>query len=162
MSKTVQNPGAFLTVMLEKYKLSPFKLSKDIYLSQSAVRLIVLGKTKITTSVAMRLAQYFNTNPEFWLAMQMKWDIAEAAKDKDLVKVVKSISRAKKGTADGAPSSTARKTATAKKPATARKPIAKRPVGKKGVAVAKKKAVVSRKKTVVKAKGRKPTAKRGR
>jgi addiction module HigA family antidote len=143
--------------MLEKYKLSPFKLSKDIYLSQSAVRLIVLGKTKITTSVAMRLAQYFNTNPEFWLAMQMKWDIAEAAKDKDLVKIVKSISRAKKGTAGSTQTSTTKKAATAKKPVPKRKPV-----GKKGVAVAKKRAVVSRKKTVVKAKAKKPVAKRGR
>jgi addiction module HigA family antidote len=129
MAKKLQSPGAFLTLMLEKYKLNPFKLSKNIKLSQSAVRLITIGKTKITTPVAMRLAKYFNTNPEFWLAMQMKWDIAEASKDKKLVKIIKSISKVTKASAGGkkkaAPAK--KKKAIAKK-----KPAAKKRTGKRG------------------------------
>jgi len=129
MAKKLQSPGAFLALMLEKYKLNPFKLSKNIKLSQSAVRLITIGKTKITTPVAMRLAKYFNTNPEFWLAMQMKWDIAEASKDKKLVKIIKSISKVTKASAGGkkkaAPAK--KKKAIAKK-----KPAAKKRTGKRG------------------------------
>ena len=121
MAKELQSPGSFLALMLEKYKLNPFKLSKDIHLSQSAVRLITIGKTKITTPVAMRLAKYFNTNPEFWLAMQMKWDIVEASKDKALVKIIKSISRVTKASAGGGD----------KKPVPAKKPAAKKPAAKK-------------------------------
>ena len=129
MAKALQSPGSFLTIMLEKYNLNPFKLSKDIHLSQSAVRLITIGKTKITVSVAMRLAKYFNTNPEFWLAMQMKWDIAEALQDKALVKVLKTISRVSKGAAGGA-----KKPAAAKKPVAAKKPAAKKKTAKKAAA----------------------------
>jgi addiction module HigA family antidote len=97
MAKPIQAPGPFLQLMLDKYKLNPFKLAKDIQLSQSAVRLITIGKTKISVPVALRLAKYFNTNPEYWLVLQMRYDLAEAAKDKALNKVIKGISRAKKG-----------------------------------------------------------------
>ena len=174
MAKALQAPGPFLAIMLEKYNLNPFKLSKDIHLSQSAVRLITIGKTKITVPVAMRLAKYFNTNPEFWLAMQMKWDIAEASNDKALVKILKNISRVSKSAAGGAKKTakkatakkpaakrkTAKKT-TAKKPA-ARKTAAKRPAAKKRIAaarkpVAKKRAVV---KTRKKPAARKPVARK--
>ena len=144
MAKVLQAPGPFLALMLEKYKLNPFKLSKDIQLSQSAVRLITIGQTKITVPVAMRLAQYFNTNPEFWLAMQMKWDIAEASEDKALMKIIKSIPKVSKGTA----ASAAKKSATTKNAAVAKKPAAKKPVAKKTVAkkpVEKKKAAAAKK-----------------
>ena len=137
MPKTIESPGAFLTHMLEKYKLNPFKLSKDISLSQSAVRLIVLDKNRISVPVALRLAAYFNTNPEFWLAMQMKWDLDQAAKDKSLMNIVKSISRFTKAPAGGAKLSAAKKTA-------AKKPAAK----KAAVKTAKKPAAAKAKKTV--------------
>jgi len=139
MVNTQQSPGSFLALMLEKYRLNSFKLAQDIHLSPSAVRLITLGKTKITTSVAIRLAKYFNTNPEFWLAMQMKWDVAEASKDKALMKVVKSISRVTKGTAGGAEKSAAvKKSATKKKPAKKKAVKAKKPVTRKKAKAAKK------------------------
>ena len=170
MAKVVQAPGPFLALMLEKYRLNPFKLSKDIYLSQSAVRLITIGKTKITTPVAMRLAKYFNTNPEFWLAMQMKWDIIEASKDKALMKVVKGISRVTKGAAGGGEkkSDTAKKAEPVKKPATkkaaaAKKAAAKKPAAKKGAAKRKpaaKKAAAAKKPAARKAVAKKPVARK--
>lgn len=144
MSKELQAPGPFLASMLEKHNLNPFKLSKDIYLSQSAVRLITIGKSKITTSVAMRLAKYFNNDPEFWLTMQMKWDIAEAAKDKALMKVVNNISRVSKAPAGGKKKPAAAKKAAAKKPAKAKKALAKKPgAAKKPAAKPVKKAAAA-------------------
>ena len=184
MPKSLQNPGSFLALVLEKYKLNPFKLSKDIHLSQSAVRMITIGKTKITTPVAMRLAKYFNTKPEYWLVMQMKWDIAEAEKDKALIKIVKSISKVKKGAAGGK-DTTAKKPGAKKKTTRTRKTAAKkraakpkkagkrgrpaatkaktRKVGRKPVKRGRKPAATRAKtrKTAVK-RGRKPAVKRGR
>jgi addiction module HigA family antidote len=151
MAKKLQSPGTFLMQLLEKYNLNPFKLSKEIKLSQSAVRLITIGKTKISVPVAMRLGKYFGNTPESWLQMQLKWDIAEAGKDKALTKIVKSITKVKKSTNAG------------KKPA-AKKPAAKRTTAKKKTVAAKKPAAA--KKKAVKARGRpakaKPAARRGR
>ena len=145
--KTAQSPGAFLTTLMEKHNLNPFKVSKEIYLSQSAVRLIALGETRISVPVAMRLAKYFNTNPEFWLAMQMKWDLVLAAKDKELANVVKKISKFKKESAAGKKAAGKK---AAKKPASNRAKIAKKKVTRKKASVkaAKKPASRSPKKTV--------------
>jgi addiction module HigA family antidote len=139
MAKTVsvQSPGSYLTQLLEKNDLNPFKISKDIALSQSAVRLIVLGKTRISVPVALRLAKYFNTTAESWLEMQMKWDLAESAKDKKLADVVKNIPVFKKEAKSPAAKKVVKKPAakTAKKLAT-KKPVAKKP-GKPGRPAAK-------------------------
>ena len=150
---SIQSPGTFLTHLMEKHNLNPFKLSKEIQLSQSAVRLIALGETRITVPVALRLAKYFNTNPEFWLAMQMKWDLAQAAKDKELASVVKNISKFKKDPSAGkkpAAKKKAGKKAAAKKPASNRAKIAKKKVVRKKAAAKAAKKPVSRasKKTV--------------
>ncbi|MCL2043568.1 MAG: HigA family addiction module antitoxin [Treponema sp.] len=124
MARTLQSPGAFLSQLLEKHNLNPFKLSKDIRLSQSAVRLIVLGETRISVPVALRLAKYFNTDPECWLIMQMKWDLAEASNDKALKNTLKSISRYKKESSAAkkpAVKKTASKKSTASKKTAAKK-----------------------------------------
>ena len=165
-SKSLQAPGPFLAKMLEKYNLTPFRLSKDIRLSQSAVRLLVLGENRITVPVALRLAKYFKTDPKLWLTIQMDWEIAEAENDKDIAKIVKSISTVKKAAPKKkakavkvkAGSQKAKKALKpkAKKAAAAKKPVKKVIKPKKPVAV-KKKAPV--KKAVRKA-GRKPAAKK--
>jgi len=92
----LQTPGEFLANMLEKYRISIPRLSGDIGLSQSAVRLVILGKAKITVPVALRLARYFGTNAEYWLNMQMRWDLGEAAQDRELMDAVMGISKAAK------------------------------------------------------------------
>jgi len=131
-STSLQAPGSFLAQMLEKYKIAPFRLSKDIHMSQSAVRLLVLGKNRITVPVALRLAKYFNTTPESWLTIQMKWEIAEAGKNKDLMNIVKGISLAKKGVEPKKKPVAAKKTVAAKKPAAAgKKAKAKKPAAAK-------------------------------
>jgi len=172
MSKIVQSPGEFLSNMLEKHKISTLKFSKDISLSQSAARLITIGKTRISVPVALRLAVYFGTNAEYWLNMQMRWDLFEAAQDKKLMDVVKKISKFQKdpdaGKKPAAKKADAKK-ADAKKPAAgkaaAAKPAAAKPAAaKRGAAKAaapagaKKKAAVKEKPAVAK----KPAVKRAR
>jgi hypothetical protein len=121
--------------------------------------MITIGKTKITTPVAMRLAKYFNTNPEFWLVMQMKWDIAEANKDKALMKIVKSISRVKKAAADGGNKTAAAKKPGAKKKTTkTRKSATKKRATKPGKRGRKAAAPRSNTRKVAAKRGRKPAA----
>jgi addiction module HigA family antidote len=159
MAKTIQAPGPFLKLMLDKYKLNPFKLAKDIQLSQSAVRLITIGKTKISVPVALRLAKYFNTNPEYWLVLQMRYDLAEAAKDKALNKIIKGIPRAKKGAATKEPSKSTDVKAKAKAPAKrGRKPK----TASAKTAARPKKAAKSRATGRAKAAGTKAAPRRGR
>jgi addiction module HigA family antidote len=96
MAKAVETPGAILNALMEEYQLNPTKLSGEIKLSPSGVRQITTGKTRITAHVALRLSKFFGNTPEYWLDIQNKADLAEAAKDADLAGILKSISKAKK------------------------------------------------------------------
>ena len=141
MSKIVQSPGEFISNMLEKHRISILKFSKDIHISQSAANLVVKGKTRISVPVAVKLAKYFNTVPEYWLKMQMDWDLAEANRDKKLMEEAKKISKfekgpepakkaaAKPGTAKGGKAGTAKKSPG--RPAKAKKEAVKKVLAKK-------------------------------
>jgi addiction module HigA family antidote len=91
-----KTPGSVLQSLLDEYQLNPGKLGEAVKLSQSAIRQVVIGKTRITTPVALRLAKFFGSTPEYWIDLQNKYDLAEAAKDSNLTAVLKSISKGKK------------------------------------------------------------------
>ena len=96
MPKTRRTPGTLLLELIKKYNLNCNRLSKEIKCSQTALRLISLDKRRITTSIAVRLAKYFETKPEFWLLAQMEYDLAKAAGSKTLAKQLKGIQTAVK------------------------------------------------------------------
>jgi len=93
MPKTNQTPGSMLLEFIDKYEINCNRLSKEIKCSQTALRLISLDKSRITTSIAVRLAKYFSTKPELWLLAQMEFDLEKAANNKTLAKTLKNISR---------------------------------------------------------------------
>ena len=94
MTKTKQTPGELFSGMLEKYGLNCNNLAKEIKCSQTALRLISLDKSRITTPIALRLGKVFDTKPELWLLAQMNYDLAMAAEDKSVNKLLNSISKA--------------------------------------------------------------------
>jgi addiction module HigA family antidote len=96
MPKTKKTPGSLLLELLDKYDLNCNRLSKEIKCSQTALRLISLDRSRITTSIAVRLAKYFGTKPEFWLLAQMEYDLGKAANNKTLTKTLKKIPKAAK------------------------------------------------------------------
>jgi len=92
---TKQSPGTLLLEHIRSYNLNCNRVSKDIKCSQTALRLISLDKSRITTSIAFRLAKYFNTKPEFWLLAQMDFDLKKAVNNKTLNKALQGISKAR-------------------------------------------------------------------
>jgi len=94
MPKTKQSPGMLLLDFIDNYEINCNRLSKEIRCSQTALRLISLDKSRITTSIAVRLAKYFSTKPEFWLLAQMEYDLEKAVDNKNLTKALKGIPKA--------------------------------------------------------------------
>jgi addiction module HigA family antidote len=86
-----KTPGTILLDYISKNRLNCNRVAKEIKCSQTALRLISLDKSRITTSVAVRLAKYFDTKPEFWLLTQMQYDLTKAANNKTLNKQLKYI-----------------------------------------------------------------------
>jgi len=107
-STQTQTPATVLKSLMDEYQLNPFSLSKAVHLSHSAVRLLVIGKSNVTVSTALRLAKFFDQTPDFWLDLQREADLDEASKDNKLQDILKAVTKAKKPAAP--------KAETAKKP----------------------------------------------
>ena len=70
------HPGEVLEAeFLEPMKLSQNRLALEIGVDARRINEIVLGKRAITANTALRLAKYFGTTPQFWLGLQMEYDL---------------------------------------------------------------------------------------
>ncbi|MCL2762573.1 MAG: HigA family addiction module antitoxin [Treponema sp.] len=139
MKQSNQTPGTALKALLKKHGLNCNRLAKAINMSNAMVRLMVLDESPISVAAAFRLAKFFKNQPEYWLNLQLRYDMDKAAKDKALAKELKDISdvskysfvrkphaktAAKKGKKKASASKTASKTAlkTGKKKTSKKKP----------------------------------------
>mgnify|MGYP001473546799 CR=1 FL=1 len=75
------HPGeVLLEEFLKPMHLSQNRLAIAIRVPARRINEIVLGRRRITADTALRLARYFNMTPDFWLGLQMDFDI-ESARD---------------------------------------------------------------------------------
>lgn len=70
------HPGeVLLEEFLKPLELSQNRLALDIRVPARRINEIVQGKRRITSDTALRLARYFNMSPQFWLGLQMDYDL---------------------------------------------------------------------------------------
>ncbi len=70
------HPGEILLEeFLKPMELSQNRVALDIKVPARRINEIVLGKRRITADTALRLAKYFNMSPQFWLGLQMDYDL---------------------------------------------------------------------------------------
>ena len=74
------HPGEILLEeFLKPMGLSQNRLAIDIGVPARRINEIALGKRRITADTALRLARYFDMSPQFWLGLQMDYDLDVAA-----------------------------------------------------------------------------------
>ena len=103
MPKTKQTPGAALSELLKKHGLNYNRLAKAVGLSSAMIRLIARDENPVSSSVAFRFAKFFKMKPEFWLALQVEFDLAKTANDKKLARELKDIPTVDKATFERKP-----------------------------------------------------------
>ena len=70
------HPGeVLLEEFLRPMGLSQNRLALDIGVPPRRINEIVLGKRSVTADTALRLARYFKMSPQFWLGLQMDYDL---------------------------------------------------------------------------------------
>lgn len=70
------HPGEILLEeFLKPMNLSQNRLALDIRVPARRINEIVHGKRRITADTALRLAKYFKMSPQFWLGLQMDYDL---------------------------------------------------------------------------------------
>ncbi len=55
--------------------ISQNKLALDIRVHPRRINEIVHGKRRVTADTAFRLGRYFGMSPQFWLGLQMDYDL---------------------------------------------------------------------------------------
>ena len=74
------HPGEILfEEFLRPMNLSQNQVALDIRVPARRINEIVHGKRRVTADTALRLARYFNMSPQFWLGLQMDYDLDVAA-----------------------------------------------------------------------------------
>ena len=70
------HPGeVLLEEFLKPLGMSQSRLALDIGVHPRRINEIVLRKRSVTADTALRLARYFGTSPQFWLGLQVDYDL---------------------------------------------------------------------------------------
>ena len=70
------HPGEILQLeFIVPMGLTQNKLALALRVPARRINEIVLGKRSITADTALRLSRYFKNSPQFWLGLQMDYDL---------------------------------------------------------------------------------------
>lgn len=73
------HPGYFLeTRYLKPLGLTQLGLADALGISRRRVNELVRGRRGVTPDTAVRLGAYFDTDPAFWMQLQIAWDMHHA------------------------------------------------------------------------------------
>ena len=65
--------------------ITQYRVAKDIGISARRINEIVLGKRAITPDTALRLGKYFGVTAQFWLNLQVRYDLQTAERAADFL-----------------------------------------------------------------------------
>jgi antitoxin HigA-1 len=70
------HPGEMLfEEFLKPMGLTQRQLADSIRVPYQRINEIVNGRRGVTPSTALRLSKYFGVSPDFWLNLQLRWDL---------------------------------------------------------------------------------------
>jgi len=85
-NRTPTHPGEMLLEeFLNPMGLTQRELADAIHVPYQRVNDIVNGRRGITPSTALRLAKYFGNSADFWMNVQLRWDMYFAQEDETRV-----------------------------------------------------------------------------
>lgn len=76
----VIHPGEYLAEILEELHLSQVEFARAIGVSSVQISHIIHGKRRVTAELALLFAKAFEQSPEYWLNLQLAYDLKTAEK----------------------------------------------------------------------------------
>jgi len=68
-------------ILLEEFLvplgLSQYRVAQEIEVPRRRINEIIQGKRSVSADTALRLAKFFGTPPEFWMNLQMHYDLVK-------------------------------------------------------------------------------------
>ena len=92
--RTPTHPGEMLLEeFLKPMGLTQQQLADGIHVPYQRVNELINGKRGVTPSTALRLSRFFGNTPDFWMNLQMRWDIyfAQQSEADDLDSIEKFV-----------------------------------------------------------------------
>ena len=72
------HPGEILLEeFLRPLNITAYRLAKETKMPATRVSEILKGKRSISADTALRLSKFFGNSAEFWLALQVEYDLRE-------------------------------------------------------------------------------------
>jgi addiction module HigA family antidote len=85
------HPGVVLyEEFLQPLKISQNRIARDLAISPRRINEVVHGKRSVTADTALRLSIYFGNSAQFWLGLQMDYDL-DTAEDQSLDRLRKEV-----------------------------------------------------------------------
>ena len=85
-NRTPTHPGdMLLEEFLQPMGLTQRQLADRIHVPYQRVNEIVHGKRGVTPHTALRLAKFFNTSVDFWMNLQLRWELYFAQQDEKAI-----------------------------------------------------------------------------
>jgi len=79
MRQPAEHPGEVLFNRYMKPRgITGRQLASHIEVSPSRISELINGARPVTVDTALRLSEFFKTNPRFWLEMQINYDLFHA------------------------------------------------------------------------------------
>jgi addiction module HigA family antidote len=75
------HPGRILRRELRARSLSANALARALRVPSGRIVDILNGKRSISAETALRLGRYFGNDPQFWINLQARYDLAVAMRD---------------------------------------------------------------------------------
>lgn len=86
-----QHPGnTIVDDVLKPLGMSMNQLAMELRIPTTRISEICRGRRSITAATALRLARWLGTSPEFWLGLQLQYDL-DVARDKDEKRIAREI-----------------------------------------------------------------------
>jgi addiction module HigA family antidote len=81
------HPGAIVKGSLAELGLSVTDAAKVLGVTRPTVSKLINGRAAISPEMAIRLSKAFGSTPEFWLRLQLNYDLAQIAAKADTIQV---------------------------------------------------------------------------
>jgi antitoxin HigA-1 len=80
------HPGEMLLAeFLQPMNLSQRELAEALHVPYQRINEIVNGRRGMTPSTALRLAKFFGMSVDFWMNLQLRWDLYFAQKEEQAI-----------------------------------------------------------------------------
>ncbi len=88
------HPGEMLLEeFLKPMGLTQRELADSIHVPYQRINEIINGRRGVTPSTALRLSKYFRISPDFWMNLQLRWDLYFAQQSEaNALKYIKPVS----------------------------------------------------------------------